>query len=537
MGQEFKSEYVDDNGIIQSRSQSTPLAINPSPSLERCTSSSFNASPHWPQSIGRTMEVYSRSTSRRNRSIQAESITNGLEPSLSEQFAAALDKAEKNLREPLLQDSGRFDVENAEKYQFADDSRKLETHSTKEFGLHEDDEHVQGSSFLQALFNGMNILAGVGILSTPYATANGGWLGLGFLLIFAIIMFYTGILLRYCLDSDPYINTFPDIGEASFGKWGRWIISIMLYLELYAVSIEFLILEGDNLAQLFPGVSLTIGGTYFGAQEVFAVCAALCMLPTVLLRDLRFLSYVSAGGVFASLLIVLAVGWIGVVDGVGFHHRGSLVHLDGLPVAIGLFSFCYCGHSVFPSIYSSMEDRKQFSSVLVICFVLCTFMYGGMAVMGYAMFGDELQSQITLNLPRELPASSFAIWITLISPFAKYALTLMPLAVALEEFLPPSMTHSRKGTILGGTILRIFLVMSTVIVALAVPFFGLLMAFIGSFLSVAVSIHVPCICYLRIYWERISRREVFLIVLIISIGLLAGAIGTFYSVKRILEQG
>lgn len=205
--------------------------------------------------------------------------------------------------------------------------------------------------------------AGVGILSTPYATANGGWLGLGFLLIFAIIMCYTGILLRHCLDSDPYINTFPDIGEASFGKWGRWIISIMLYLELYAVSIEFLILEGDNLAQLFPGVSLTIGGTYFGAQEVFAVCAALCMLPTVLLRDLRFLSYVSAGGVFASLLIVLAVGWIGVVDGVGFHHRGSLVHLDGLPVAIGLFSFCYCGHSVFPSIYSSMEDRKQFSSV------------------------------------------------------------------------------------------------------------------------------------------------------------------------------
>lgn len=137
----------------------------------------------------------------------------------------------------------------------------------------------------------------------------------------------------------------------------------MLYLELYSVSIEFLILEGDNLAQLFPNASLTIGSKFFGPQEVFAVCAALCMLPTVWLRELRFLSYVSAGGVFASLFVVSAVGWIGVVDGVGFHHRGSLVHLHGLPVAVGLYSFCYCGHSVFPSIYSSMQDRKKFSSV------------------------------------------------------------------------------------------------------------------------------------------------------------------------------
>jgi len=200
------------------------------------------------------------------------------------------------------------------------------------------------------------VCAGVGILSTPYAAATGGWLGLGFLLLFATVMCYTGILLRRCLDSNPFISSFPDIGEASFGKWGRWIISIMLYLELYAVSIEFLILEGDNLAQLFPNASLT----FFEPQQVFTVCAALCMLPTVWLRELRFLSYISAGGVFASLLIVLAVGWVGVVDGVGFHHRGSLVHLGGLPVAIGLYSFCYCGHSVFPSIYSSMRDRKQF---------------------------------------------------------------------------------------------------------------------------------------------------------------------------------
>ena len=155
MGQEFKSDYVGDNGV------SSPRAIASSPAtLEGFRSSSFNASPHWPQSYGRTMEIYSRSTSRRSRSLRAEDITNGLEPSLSDQFAATLEKAENDLKQPLLQYSGWIDVENAEKYQTADDSSKLQSPSSKEFGLHGDNERVQGSSFLQASFNGMNILTG-----------------------------------------------------------------------------------------------------------------------------------------------------------------------------------------------------------------------------------------------------------------------------------------------------------------------------------------------------------------------------------------
>ena len=205
----------------------------------------------------------------------------------------------------------------------------------------------------------------MGILSTPYAVAKGGWLGLTLLLAFAVICCYTAILLRRCLDSDLNISSYPDVGEASFGKWGRWIVSVLLYLELYAVAIEFLILEGDNLAQLFPSASLTIGGLHLSSHVVFVVFSALCMLPTVWLRELSLLSYISAGGVVATVLIVLAVGWIGVFDGVGFHQQGTLVDLSGLPVAVGLYAFCYCGHAVFPSIYGSMKDRRQFSHVSI----------------------------------------------------------------------------------------------------------------------------------------------------------------------------
>lgn len=73
---------------------------------------------------------------------------------------------------------------------------------------------------------GMNVLCGVGILSTPYAVKQGGWIGISILVLYAVISFYTGILLRRCLESQQGLHTYPDIGKAAFGTWGRIIISV-----------------------------------------------------------------------------------------------------------------------------------------------------------------------------------------------------------------------------------------------------------------------------------------------------------------------
>ena len=75
--------------------------------------------------------------------------------------------------------------------------------------------------------SGMNVLCGVGILSTPYAIKEGGWIGLLILFLFAAISCYTGILLRRCLDSESGLETYPDIGQAAFGTIGRIFISVI----------------------------------------------------------------------------------------------------------------------------------------------------------------------------------------------------------------------------------------------------------------------------------------------------------------------
>ncbi|GFZ11221.1 transmembrane amino acid transporter family protein [Actinidia rufa] len=271
----------------------------------------------------------------------------------------------------------------------------------------------------------MNVLCGVGILSTPYAVKEGGWVGLSILFIFAVLSLYTGILLRHCLDSQPGLETYPDIGQAAFGTTGRFAVS--------ACCVEHIILESDNLSSLFPNAHISVGGYELNAHQMFAVLSTLAVLPTVWLRDLSVLSYISVGGVIASIVVVICLFWVGLVDKVGFQSKGTTINLTTLPVAIGLYGYCYSGHAVFPNIYTSMEKPSQYPAVLltreninlivvfedsttpnksVSVFGICTLMYAGVAVMGYMMFGESTLSQFTLNMPQHLVASKIAVWTT-----------------------------------------------------------------------------------------------------------------------------
>lgn len=291
--------------------------------------------------------------------------------------------------------------------------------------------------------------------------------------MFAMIAWYTGILLRKCLDSSPGLQTYPDVGQAAFGTTGRFLVSVILYLELYACCVEYIILESDNLSSLFPGAELNILGLYINSKVVFAILTTLVVLPTTWLRDLSLLSYFSGCGVVASILVVLCLLWVGVVDKVGFHSGGSQLNLPTLPIAVGLYGYCYSGHAVFPNIYTSLKKPGQFPSVLFTCFAICTVLFAGAGVLGYSMFGESTESQFTLNLPHELLASKIAIWTTVVNPITKFALTLTPLALSLEELIPSSYAKSHIYAI----IIRSILTVSTLVVALSVPFFGMFLPF------------------------------------------------------------
>ncbi|CAM0948403.1 unnamed protein product [Alopecurus aequalis] len=389
----------------------------------------------------------------------------------------------------------------------------------------------QECSYTQGAMNGINLLCGVGILSTPYAMKQGGWLGLVILAVFAVLAWYTGVLLRRSLDSTEGLQTYPDIGQAAFGSTGRIAISIILYVELYACGIEYLILESDNLSKLFPNVHISIGSLTLNSHVFFSILTTLIVMPTTWLRDLTCLSYISAGGVIASILLVICLFWIGVVDNVGFENKGSMLNLPGIPIAIGLYGYCYSGHGVFPNIYSSLKNCNQFPSILFTCIGFSTVLFAASAVMGYKMFGESTESQFTLNLPQDLVVSKIAIWTTVANPITKYALDITPLAMGLEELLPRSQQkYSNK------IILRSALVISTLIVALSVPFFALVMALLGSLLAMLVTYILPCACFLAILKTKVPLHEVAVCSFIIIVGVICACVGTYSSISEIVQN-
>ncbi|KAL6324984.1 hypothetical protein AAG906_019892 [Vitis piasezkii] len=363
---------------------------------------------------------------------------------------------------PLLHDESQ----NVEDMEYSSTGCKLDLGST---------------SFFKTCFNGLNALLGIGILSVPYALASGGWLSLMLLFVIALATFYTGLLLQRCMDVDLNIRTYPDIGAQAFGKKGRLMVSIFMYLELYLVATGFLILEGDNLHNLFPMEGFEIFGQVIDGRQSFILISGLVILPSQ--------------PVFCCITILGSILWTGVFDGVGFQWERTTLNWKGIPTAFSLYALCYCAHPVFPSLYTSMRKKTSLACA-------------AMAVLGYLKFGSEVQSQITLNLPIEKLSSRVAIYTTLVNPISKYALMVAPIVNATENWFP-NYCNRRSFSLL----IRTALVFSTII---HFRLYGFML--------------LPCLCYLKIsgIYHKLGI-ELVIMIGVMLMGTSAGIMGTYTS--------
>lgn len=407
---------------------------------------------------------------------------------------------------------------------------KLEKDTTK--------VHIANCSTLRGLFNVVNVIMGLSILSLPYIIHCTGWVfGAIIFAFYPLIASYTAKLVGRILHDYPKVQSYADIGKEAFGIVGEIGITILMMLELFAVTVAFLILIGDNLSNLFGVLD----------RRLFILIGFGFVLPTVWLKTVKHLSYLSFLGVSSILFLVFVVVFQGLYRS---DSPGSIIHpmptlafpekFMSMPMAFGVVISSLVGHSIFPTIYRGMRYPAKFPLVINIGYVVIVVIYLIVAIAGYLMFGESIHSQITKNLSelndgtvKSLAVlSKVAITLVIINPMCKYALEMNPVCLLIEGWI--LCKPLERGTITKRAyefyrlLLRTILTGLSLICAVFIPSFLSVLGFLGAFLCFSGSIVFPALCFLKLYGKKISLVERILNYFLVIFGLASLIVGTVW---------
>ncbi|KIK71192.1 hypothetical protein GYMLUDRAFT_235550 [Collybiopsis luxurians FD-317 M1] len=364
------------------------------------------------------------------------------------------------------------------------------------------------STFGQTLFNSIAILLGIGMLSEPLAFAYAGWVtGTLLIILYGFMSCYTAKLLARIILADPKLRSYADVGRKAFGPKSTVVISIMFCLELFAVSVVLVTLYADSLHAIIPSVS----------SDSYKIWGVLLLVPMVFL-PLSLLSYTSILGIISTIMMVIVILYDGVTkpDSPGSLRVPMLTSftISGwteLGLAYGLFMAGFSGHAVIPSLARDMIDPSQFDKMINWAFLVATTIYALIGYVGYLMFGSDVSDEVSMDLLKTEGynplLNRMLLWMLVISPLSKFALTTQPLNAVLEVLLglepaaaspedmaikmsnPSPNPWSLKSFF--GRMQRVIVTVASVAVSVAIPEFSAMMAFLGSFSAFMICIIGP----------------------------------------------
>ncbi|XP_034255631.1 proton-coupled amino acid transporter-like protein pathetic isoform X2 [Thrips palmi] len=351
---------------------------------------------------------------------------------------------------------------------------------------------------------------GSGILSMPLAFKYSGLaLGIVYTVIVAIICTHCAYILVKCAHA-LYHKTrtsamsFADIGEIScregpewvrkYGKAVRATILISLFATYFGTCSVYTVIIAGNFKAVVD--------SYATPVELRVYIAAL-LIPLVLLGFVPNLKYLAP-------VSMVANGFMGVGLGITLYYLSiNLKPMDqlvlaGTPVDIPPFLciviFAMEAIGVVMPLENNMKTPKNFlglGGVLNQGMAGVTMIYILLGFLGYMAFGEETADVITLNLPNEIPAQVVKVLIGL-AVFCTYGLQWF---VCLEIVWDGLKERYQKKAVLAEYIVRVILVVTSVVLAIAVPTIGPFIGLIGALCFSILGIILPCFIECITFWE------------------------------------
>lgn len=383
----------------------------------------------------------------------------------------------------------------------------------------------------QTIFNGINTLIGIGILTLPMGLCYAGWIfGMAILLFCAISSQFTAKVLARCLQRSPDLKTYGDIAQFSLGKMAHLIVVLTFTVDLLFAGVSMIILFADSF-NVLTGLD----------KVVFKIIISTLFFLLSFVK-LNVLSHLSLVGIICTSLIVCVVLICGVIKHTA---PGSLIEVSPtslwpisfkhLLLSLGIFMSPFGGHAIFPELYRDMKHPQKYNRVVSVVFSFTWCVDFIMAGLGYLMFGNGVTDQVTKSI---MLTQDYPRWVSLVIcalmgllPISKGPLITRPIITMADQLTLNSQalkktTKSTNSDTVFRITNRFVVILIFFITSLIFTDFGRIMSFLGSAICFSICIIYPLSFYLKLYYNELSTSSRVLIIIGILSALSLAILGT-----------
>uniref|UniRef100_A0A336LFH0 Vesicular inhibitory amino acid transporter n=1 Tax=Culicoides sonorensis TaxID=179676 RepID=A0A336LFH0_CULSO len=398
---------------------------------------------------------------------------------------------------------------------------------------------------IQAAWNVTNAIQGMFIVSLPFAVLRGGYWAIVAMVGIAHICCYTGKILVQCLyEPDPQTGelvrvreSYVAIAKVCFGKRvGARLVFTAQIIELLMTCILYVVVCGDLMAGTFPEGALD-------SRSWMLLCGVM-LLPLAFLKSIQTVSALSFWCTMSHLVINAVVigycileigdwGWSKVKFGIDF---------ENFPISLGVIVFSYTSQIFLPTLEGNMEDRSKFNWMLDWSHIAAAAFKAIFGYICFLTFQNDTQQVITNNL--HSPAFKGMVNLFLvIKAVLSYPLPYFAALELLERQLFRGKPKSPFPTIweldgelkVWGLAWRVGLIVGTILMAIFIPHFSILMGFIGSFTGTMLSFIWPCYFHLKLKGHLLDQKTIAYDYFVIFLGLLFGVVGIYDSGSALIK--
>lgn len=421
-----------------------------------------------------------------------------------------------------------------------------------EYDPHKNRQLEHPNTSVETLLHVVKGCLGTGILAMPEAYKYAG-------MISAIVStFLIGLFNAYCfhiLISSQYVLckrrrvavlTYPDSMKAAVADGPMFLRRLKPYASHITNALIISYQIGSSAVYILfmaENIKLVLN-TYINNQISLTNYILLCFVPVYLIscvKNLKLLAIVSLLGNVLSILTYIVIGYYASQNLRQFNDLTMVGKPMDYPLFFGTALYSLQSIGVITSAENNMSNPKNFRKpfgVLNISMSLLVVVYVFVAGVGYWSYGEDIKSSITLNFPTDQPLGQSIRVLYSLAIYISYSLNMYVVFEIFwrELFEQKFKNSSNLKRSLADYLHRLAWVFLTFVLAISVPFLGLVTSFLGNFNISLLMFMFPAIMEICVSWPNDLGWNKWILwknCVIIIFGALSFSAGTYSTIHAI----